>query len=216
MSNFYPGLGGFQRSSNEPRPLAKIGEMCSMPAPLHLTSKRFGGRDWFVIEHRDDGRQPLADETTDELHAPLVIPVLIVADNEEHRDSIVGALTVLVDEMRGALDTGVFETGELRVDSNACRATVSGRDVVLTRLEFRLLAMLVERRECVVTRSTLLAEVWAVNAKSKTRTIDTHVKRVRDKLGTAGRFIQCVRGLGYRFSETPLPRGGRARGARAA
>jgi two-component system phosphate regulon response regulator PhoB len=52
-------------------------------------------------------------------------------------------------------------------------------------------------------RGTLLSDVWAIDAEIASRTVDTHVKRLRDKLGTAGRFIETVRGVGYRFSETP-------------
>ncbi len=76
---------------------------------------------------------------------------------------------------------------------------------MLTPLEFRLLAILVRHRETVLPRDTLLADVWKVSLRTTTRTVDTHVKRLRDKLGSAGRFVQTVRGVGYRFSEEPRP-----------
>ena len=66
-----------------------------------------------------------------------------------------------------------------------------------------LLVTLTERRDRVQARGTLLSDVWAIDAEIASRTVDTHVKRLRDKLGTAGRFIETVRGVGYRFSETP-------------
>jgi two-component system phosphate regulon response regulator PhoB len=66
-----------------------------------------------------------------------------------------------------------------------------------------LLLTLVVRRDRVQERSTLLSDVWEVAPGVSSRTVDTHVKRLRDKLGTAGRFIQTVRGVGYRFSENP-------------
>ena len=71
----------------------------------------------------------------------------------------------------------------------------------MTPLEFKLLLTLVVRRERVQTRSTLLSDVWELDPGVSSRTVDTHVKRLRDKLATAGRFIQTVRGVGYRFSE---------------
>ena len=71
----------------------------------------------------------------------------------------------------------------------------------LTAIEFALLAALAERRDAVVTRGTLLVEVWRRSEFTKTRTVDTHVKRLRDQLGSARRYIQTVHGLGYRFSE---------------
>jgi two-component system phosphate regulon response regulator PhoB len=81
--------------------------------------------------------------------------------------------------------------------------TVGGEDVALTALELKLLVTLTERRDRVQTRGTLLSDVWAMDSEIASRTVDTHVKRLRDKLGTAGRFIETVRGVGYRFSETP-------------
>ena len=71
----------------------------------------------------------------------------------------------------------------------------------MTPLEFKLLLTLVVRRERVQTRSTLLSDVWELDPGVSSRTVDTHVKRLRDKLGSAGRFVQTVRGVGYRFSE---------------
>ena len=67
----------------------------------------------------------------------------------------------------------------------------------------RQVVTLTERRDRVQARGTLLSDVWAIDAEIASRTVDTHVKRLRDKLGTAGRFIETVRGVGYRFSETP-------------
>jgi two-component system phosphate regulon response regulator PhoB len=69
-------------------------------------------------------------------------------------------------------------------------------------MEFNLLVTLIERRDRVQPRAALLSDVWGVDPHTTTRTVDTHVKRLRGKLGRAGRFIQTVRGVGYRFSET--------------
>lgn len=96
-----------------------------------------------------------------------------------------------------------IEFGELRIDGAAHRAWVDGAEVSLTALEFKLLCTLHERRNRVQTRGVLLRDVWGIDADVTTRTIDTHVKRLREKLGSAGRYVETVRGVGYRFSETP-------------
>ncbi len=62
---------------------------------------------------------------------------------------------------------------------------------------------LYDRRNRVQTRSALLSDVWGIEADITTRTVDTHVKRLREKLGDAGNYIETVRGVGYRFTDTP-------------
>jgi DNA-binding winged helix-turn-helix (wHTH) protein len=98
---------------------------------------------------------------------------------------------------------GAITVGELTIDQDAHRVTVSGEEIGLTGLEFKLLLALTERRERVYPRRALLGDVWASNVLNRTRTVDTHVKRLRDKLKSAGRFIQTVRSVGYRFSDSP-------------
>jgi len=101
------------------------------------------------------------------------------------------------------------ETGEttqfgvLRVDRGAHRVWVAGQEVELTALEFKLLLTLHDRRNRVQTRDALLSDVWKIEADVTTRTVDTHVKRLREKLGAAGIYVQTVRGVGYRFAERP-------------
>ena len=102
-------------------------------------------------------------------------------------------------------DARTVEVSELRIDKEAHRVTVGSDEVPLTALEFKLLTTLVDRRERVQSRATLLTDVWGLEADVVSRTVDTHVKRLRDKLGTAGRFIDTVRGVGYRFTEVPSP-----------
>jgi two-component system, OmpR family, phosphate regulon response regulator PhoB len=96
-----------------------------------------------------------------------------------------------------------LEFGKLRVDRAAHRAWVDGQEVSLTALELRLLLMLYDRRGRVLTRDLLLDEVWGSHADVTTRNVDTHVKRVREKLGDAGEYIETVRGVGYRFRAEP-------------
>jgi two-component system, OmpR family, phosphate regulon response regulator PhoB len=93
--------------------------------------------------------------------------------------------------------------GALRVDRGAHRVWVDGQEVELTALEFKLLLTLHDRRNRVQTRDALLSDVWRIDADVTTRTVDTHVKRLREKLGAAGIYVQTVRGVGYRFAERP-------------
>jgi two-component system phosphate regulon response regulator PhoB len=97
----------------------------------------------------------------------------------------------------------MLQFGMLRVDRAAHRVWVDGQEVELTALEFKLLLTLYDRRNRVQTRDALLSDVWKIDADVTTRTVDTHVKRLREKLGNAGVYIQTVRGVGYRFAERP-------------
>jgi two-component system, OmpR family, phosphate regulon response regulator PhoB len=97
----------------------------------------------------------------------------------------------------------MLQFGMLRVDRAAHRVWVDGHEVELTALEFKLLLTLHDRRNRVQTRDALLSDVWKIDADVTTRTVDTHVKRLREKLGNAGIYIQTVRGVGYRFAERP-------------
>lgn len=96
-----------------------------------------------------------------------------------------------------------FEFGCLRVDREAHRVWVTNKEVELTALEFKLLTTLHDRRNRVQTRGALLSDVWGIDADITTRTVDTHVKRLREKLGAAGEYIETVRGVGYRFADAP-------------
>ncbi|MBI5517126.1 MAG: response regulator transcription factor [Deltaproteobacteria bacterium] len=93
--------------------------------------------------------------------------------------------------------------GRLQLDRTAHRVYVDGDEVTLTALEFRLLNTLCERRNRVQSRDTLLADVWGLTLHVETRTVDTHIKRLREKLGPAGDYIYTVRGVGYRFAASP-------------
>jgi DNA-binding winged helix-turn-helix (wHTH) protein len=118
--------------------------------------------------------------------------------------SLLDGLTGLEPEGARPSYESTMEIAELRVDRAGHRVLVAGEEIILTTLEFRLLVLMMERREQVLERGILLSEIWARNTNNLTRTVDTHVKRLRDKLKSAARFIQTVRGVGYRFSETPL------------
>ena len=93
--------------------------------------------------------------------------------------------------------------GSLKMDIESHEVFIDDKEVILTALEFKLLNQLVERRGRVQTRDQLLSDVWGYSADVTTRTVDTHIKRLREKLGTMGKYVKTIRVVGYKFSRTP-------------
>jgi two-component system phosphate regulon response regulator PhoB len=96
-----------------------------------------------------------------------------------------------------------LEFGDIVVDTAAHRVMLLGDEVQLTALEFKLLQTFMMRKGRVQSREVLLNDVWGIHASVMTRTVDTHVKRLREKLGDAGAYIETLRGVGYRFKSRP-------------
>lgn len=96
---------------------------------------------------------------------------------------------------------GVYQGRHLNADFDAVAVTVDGQDIRLTRREFELLRYLVENRNRVISRDRLLERVWGYDRVIETRSVDVHIGRLRSKLKAAGRQIETVVGLGYRFVE---------------
>jgi len=94
-----------------------------------------------------------------------------------------------------------LDIGPYRIDLEAHRVWANGLEVDLTAIEFKLLSTLVTRKGRVQSRQKLLEDVWDITAAIETRTVDTHVKRLRQKIGDDGSWIQTVRGVGYRLAE---------------
>jgi two-component system phosphate regulon response regulator PhoB len=92
-----------------------------------------------------------------------------------------------------------IKIGPLVIDLAAHAVTVNGKPVELTATEFKLLATLAQRRGRVQSRDQLLRDVWEYDAAIDTRTVDTHMRRLREKLGRAADYLDTVRGVGYRF-----------------
>jgi two-component system phosphate regulon response regulator PhoB len=93
------------------------------------------------------------------------------------------------------------QVGPIRVDVDAHRVYVDGAEVTLTPLEFKLLSTLMARLGRVQSREQLLEDVWEMSSEVETRTVDTHVKRLREKLGSGRDLLETVRGIGYRLVE---------------
>src|SRR5262249_8278798 len=115
------------------------------------------------------------------------------------RELVLRVQAILRRSRTTAPESTPVEFGLLRIDPLAHKTWIAGKEVELTLLEFRLLLALYENRERVQTRGSLLDGVWGMDVSMTTRTVDTHVKRLRDKLGPAGHYIETVRGIGYRF-----------------
>jgi two-component system phosphate regulon response regulator PhoB len=90
---------------------------------------------------------------------------------------------------------------ELAIDVPRHQVTVKGKAIELTATEFKLLTVLAQRRGRVQSRDQLLHDVWEYDNLIDTRTVDTHMRRLREKLGLASKYLDTVRGVGYRFVE---------------
>jgi phosphate regulon transcriptional regulator PhoB len=97
----------------------------------------------------------------------------------------------------------IIKFGDLTVDIAKHEVTLKGKVVDLTATEFKLLSTLLERRGRVQSRDRLLTDVWGYEGDVDTRTVDTHMRRLREKLGKASDYVETVRGVGYRFAEAP-------------
>lgn len=95
----------------------------------------------------------------------------------------------------------ILHIGPLSIDTERHLVTVDGSGVELTTLEYKLLQTLAERRGRVQTRDGLLQDVWGYHYTGDTRTVDTHITRLRTKLGSAGVLIRTLRGFGYKLEE---------------
>lgn len=93
----------------------------------------------------------------------------------------------------------IFSIGDIIIDKQRHTVTSAGREIELTSTEFKLLLYLAEKKECVQSREKLLQKVWSYNNAGDTRTVDTHVTRLRGKLGAPGDIIKTVRGFGYKI-----------------
>ena len=147
------------------------------------------------------------------------IPILMLTAKAEEIDRIVGlefgaddyvtkpfsprevVLRIRAILRRGEKPDETLKAGPISVDPARHQVRVNGKRVHLTSLEFKLLRTLMQRRGRVQDRDRLLNEVWGYESVIDTRTVDTHVRRLREKLGKAGDVIETVRGFGYRLRE---------------
>ena len=149
------------------------------------------------------------------------IPVIMVTAKGAEYDKVVGldggaddyvtkpfGMMELVSRIKAVLrrtkkekEEGQYSVGNLSMDLKKHVVFVDGKQVTLTLKEFELLGRLVQNHNIVLTRDRLLEEVWGYDFDGETRTVDVHVRTLRQKLGSAGDMIQTVRGVGYRLGE---------------
>jgi len=154
------------------------------------------------------------------------IPIIILTAKDDEVDRVVGfelgaddyvtkpfSVRELILRIKAVLKRGEVnkpelveverQFGDLSIDVDSHEVYVNSELVVLTALEFKLLKQLVDRRGRVQSRDQLLSDVWGYSSEVTTRTVDTHIKRLREKLGPMGKYVQTIRGIGYKFSRTP-------------
>ena len=153
------------------------------------------------------------------------MPVIILTAKDDEVDKVVGfelgaddyvtkpfSVRELILRVKAVLKRGVSKSdnvevqrqfGELKIDVDSHEVFVNDEQISLTALEFKLLRQLVDRRGRVQSRDQLLSDVWGYSSNVTTRTVDTHIKRLREKLGDMGKYVQTIRGVGYKFTRTP-------------
>lgn len=116
------------------------------------------------------------------------------------RELILRVKVLLKKQRESLVQNKLVTFGAIRIDLDAHELKINDKEIVLTALEFKLLQHLVKRKGRVQTREQLLGDVWGYSSVVTTRTVDTHIKRLREKLGDTSDYIQTIRGVGYRFS----------------
>jgi two-component system phosphate regulon response regulator PhoB len=149
------------------------------------------------------------------------IPIIMLTAKAEEVDRIVGLefgaddyvtkpfspremllrIKAILRRGQGKMSEEKMTRGPITIDSARHRVLVGGKPIILTAVEFKLLSMLMQRPGRVQARDRLLNEVWGYETAIDTRTVDTHVRRLREKLGKAAGVIETVRGFGYRLRE---------------
>ena len=150
------------------------------------------------------------------------IPVILLTAKNTEYDKVIGldsgaddyiakpfGMMELVARIRAVLrrsqdkllsaDSHPLTAGAISIDERAHTVCVSDRDVQLTLKEYQLLVLLMKNQGAVLTRDVLLENIWGYGSESETRTVDVHIRTLRQKLGDSGALIETVRGVGYRM-----------------
>ena len=116
------------------------------------------------------------------------------------RELILRVKVLLKKRTDNSANEQILKYGPISMNLEAHDVSVYEQSIILTALEFKLLKHLLKRKGRVQTRDQLLGDVWGYSSEVTTRTVDTHIKRLREKLGKTGELIQTIRGVGYRFN----------------
>ncbi|MGM9525022.1 MAG: winged helix-turn-helix domain-containing protein [Peptococcaceae bacterium] len=167
----------------------------------------------------EDGLQILKRLRADGRTAEL--PVIMVTAKGTEFDKVIGldsgaddyiakpfGMMELVSRVKALLrrtrreTSGLLCCGGIELNHDMHRVTADGQEIVLTHKEFELLEYLMENRNIVLTRDKILDRIWGYTAEVETRTLDVHIRSLRQKLGNSGDLIETVRGVGYRIGES--------------
>lgn len=98
-------------------------------------------------------------------------------------------------------ESNVLELGDLKIDKDRHQVLVKGEKISLTSKEYEMLVYLMENKDLVISRDTLLSKIWGYDFDGENRTVDVHIRTLRKKLGDASSLIQTVRGFGYKITQ---------------
>ena len=98
-------------------------------------------------------------------------------------------------------DSQIIEFRDIRMDDSSRKVTISGEEIELTYKEYELLKYLMLNANIVMARDRLLDEVWGFDYEGESRTVDMHIKTLRQKLGDAGKYIKTIRSVGYMIGD---------------
>lgn len=147
------------------------------------------------------------------------IPVIMVTAKDSEYDKVIGfekgaddyiskpfSMLELLSRVKAVLRRSLkasdsFVCGDITLSESEHVVRVKGEEVALTLKEFDLLKHLMENRGCVLSRDTLLSTVWGYEYPGETRTVDVHIRHLREKLGESGNVIETIKGVGYKIKE---------------
>jgi DNA-binding response OmpR family regulator len=174
---------------------------------LDLMLPQIDGLEVCKILRRDPGTSviPILMLTARAAEMDRVIGLEIGADDYvtkpfSPREVVVRIKKLLARTSASSDPEGALRVGELEIDALRHEVKVTGAAIALTATEFKLLEILARNRGRVQTRERLLRDVWGYDNPIDSRTVDTHMRRLREKMGTTARHLETVRGVGYRFN----------------
>lgn len=157
-----------------------------------------------------------------EIRKTSKVPIIMLTAKADERDELLGfeigvdeyitkpfSPKILVARVEAILrrshinvDDGIITVGDLTMDKNAHEVTIDGTSIDLSFKEFELLAYFMDNQGIALSRERILNNVWNYDYFGDARTIDTHVKKLRNKMGDQGRYIKTIWGMGYKFEVT--------------
>lgn len=157
-----------------------------------------------------------------EIRKTSKVPIIMLTAKADERDELLGfelgvdeyvtkpfspkilvaRVEAILRRVAGDEEEGVVQVGDIRMDKNAHEVFVDGQPVELSFKEFELLAYFIENQGIALSRERILNSVWNYDYFGDARTIDTHVKKLRSKMGEKGEYIKTIWGMGYKFEVT--------------